>query len=94
MCKISSFGVSKRMDDINDQDVSPASEGTVFWMIPEIVDTGKRKYSPKEDIWSVGCVVLEMWSGERPWEVEETISDFVEVRPVFPSRGTPLKIGN
>jgi mitogen-activated protein kinase kinase kinase len=83
VCKISDFGISKRTDDIDKQNVLTAMQGTVFWMAPEVVNTGKRGYNSKVDIWSVGCVVLEMWAGERPWRKEEAMAVIVKVRVVF-----------
>jgi serine/threonine protein kinase len=83
ICKISDFGISKRTDDINEQNVLTAMQGTVFWMAPEVVNTGKRGYNAKVDIWSVGCVVLEMWAGERPWRKEEAMAVIVKVRSTF-----------
>ncbi|KAI0068431.1 kinase-like protein [Artomyces pyxidatus] len=79
VCKISDFGISKRTDDINGQNVLTAMQGTVFWMAPEVVNTGKRGYNAKVDIWSVGCVVLEMWAGERPWRKEEAMAVIVKL---------------
>ncbi|KAH9982562.1 kinase-like domain-containing protein [Lactifluus volemus] len=76
---ISDFGISKRTDDINEQNVLTAMQGTVFWMAPEVVNTGKRGYNAKVDIWSVGCVVLEMWAGERPWRREEAMAVIVKL---------------
>jgi mitogen-activated protein kinase kinase kinase len=83
ICKISDFGISKRTEDINEQNVLTAMQGTVFWMAPEVVNTGKRGYNSKVDIWSVGCVVLEMWAGERPWRKEEAMAVIVKVRVCF-----------
>jgi mitogen-activated protein kinase kinase kinase len=43
-------------------------------MAPEVIDTPKKGYDKKIDIWSVGCVVLEMWAGKRPWSGNEAIA--------------------
>jgi len=39
--------------------------GTPFYMSPEQI--GGSPYNEKSDIWSLGCVVLEMATGRRPW---------------------------
>lgn len=68
ICKISDFGISKKSKDIYSNDASMNFQGTVFWMAPEIVDNQSHKgYNAKVDIWSLGCAVLEMFSGKRPW---------------------------
>ncbi|KAJ6604578.1 kinase-like domain-containing protein [Mycena vulgaris] len=72
VCKISDFGISKK-EDLKGQAFTEL-RGTVYWMAPEVVDSNKRGYDSKVDIWSLGCVVLEMWTGERPWVGEEVIS--------------------
>ncbi|PFH50806.1 hypothetical protein AMATHDRAFT_3654 [Amanita thiersii Skay4041] len=67
ICKISDFGISKKVEDIQNIRAYTGMKGTVYWMAPEVLDSKKVGYDVKVDIWSVGCVVLEMWSGERPW---------------------------
>jgi mitogen-activated protein kinase kinase kinase len=42
-------------------------------MAPEVVQSQGQGYSAKVDIWSLGCVVLEMFAGRRPWSREEAI---------------------
>ena len=83
ICKISDFGISKQTDDLNEQNDLVAVHGTVFWIAPEVVNSGKRGYNAKADIWSVGCVVLEMWTGERPWGKEEAMVVITKVRSTF-----------
>ncbi|KIM48289.1 hypothetical protein M413DRAFT_440009 [Hebeloma cylindrosporum] len=73
ICKISDFGISKRTEDLHGGAFT-AMQGTVFWMAPEVINTQKKGYNFKIDIWSVGCVVLEMWAGMRPWMGEEMVA--------------------
>ncbi|KAG6885854.1 hypothetical protein C0993_008817 [Termitomyces sp. T159_Od127] len=73
VCKISDFGISKRTEDASGGAFT-AMRGTVFWMAPEVINTQKKGYNFKADIWSVGCVVLEMWAGSRPWTGDEVVA--------------------
>ncbi|THV07706.1 Pkinase-domain-containing protein [Dendrothele bispora CBS 962.96] len=70
-CKISDFGISKHAEEDFGRAFT-GMKGTIYWMAPEVVEIDKAKgYDLKVDIWSVGCVVLEMWSGKRPWFGQE-----------------------
>jgi mitogen-activated protein kinase kinase kinase len=72
-CKISDFGISKKTDNIYGNDITNSMQGSVFWMAPEVVRSQGQGYSAKVDIWSLGCVVLEMFAGKRPWSREEAV---------------------
>lgn len=72
-CKISDFGISKKTDNIYGNDATNSMQGSVFWMAPEVIRSQGKGYSAKVDIWSLGCVVLEMFAGRRPWSKEEAI---------------------
>ncbi|KAG7099135.1 hypothetical protein E1B28_001007 [Marasmius oreades] len=69
ICKISDFGISKQADDAEGRAFTEM-RGTVFWMAPEVLEPREGGYDSKIDIWSIGCVILEMWSGKRPWDGE------------------------
>lgn len=75
--KISDFGISKRSRDIYSNNAEMSMQGTIFWMAPEVihnvVHNEKQGYSAKVDVWSLGCVILEMFAGRRPWSTEEAI---------------------
>ncbi|KAK9326180.1 hypothetical protein V1517DRAFT_364689 [Lipomyces orientalis] len=77
ICKISDFGISKRSQNIYSNDAEMSMQGTIFWMAPEVihnvVHNERQGYSAKVDIWSLGCVVLEMFAGRRPWSNDEAI---------------------
>lgn len=78
VCKISDFGISKKSKDIYSNQSAMTFQGTIFWMAPEIIDAKAHNgYSAKVDIWSLGCVVLEMYAGKRPWH------DFAAAGAIF-----------
>ncbi|KAK5704853.1 ATP binding [Elasticomyces elasticus] len=77
--KISDFGISKRVEasTLLTQNsggvVAPGKraggprvslQGSVFWMAPEVVR--QTAYTKKADIWSLGCLVVEMFTGSHP----------------------------
>lgn len=70
--KISDFGISKKVEATNllaatgNQNKNrPSMQGSVFWMAPEVVK--QTSYTRKADIWSLGCLVIEMLTGEHPY---------------------------
>ncbi|KAF9115029.1 hypothetical protein BGX27_009147 [Mortierella sp. AM989] len=68
VCKISDFGISKRNAQSQggyDENVG-SLQGSIFWMAPEMVTS--KAYGAKVDIWSFGCLVLEMFTGQQPWK--------------------------
>lgn len=59
--KLADFGCSKRDADT----LCKSMKGSIPWMAPEVIrQTG---YGRMADIWSFGCVVIEMGSGRHPW---------------------------
>ncbi|KAG7578788.1 Protein kinase-like domain superfamily [Arabidopsis thaliana x Arabidopsis arenosa] len=63
--KISDFGLSKREGDSKWWLPSHPFAGTPIYMSPESISTGETRRGL--DLWSLGCVVLEMYTGKRPW---------------------------
>ena len=66
ICKLSDFGVSKKIKDDLDKTNSYSIKGTPNYMAPEIVKNNDiiTRFS---DIWSLGCTVIEMINGKPPW---------------------------
>jgi mitogen-activated protein kinase kinase kinase len=80
--KISDFGISKRVEAstlLNTANSTAAAapapkssranprvslQGSVFWMAPEVVR--QTAYTKKADIWSLGCLIVEMFTGSHP----------------------------
>lgn len=69
--KISDFGISKKLEatnilsGANNSRNRPSLQGSVFWMAPEVVK--QTSYTRKADIWSLGCLVVEMMTGQHPF---------------------------
>ncbi|KAF3915608.1 hypothetical protein ABW21_db0207841 [Orbilia brochopaga] len=66
--KISDFGISKKVEaGLMSQAMShrASMQGSVFWMAPEVVK--QTAYTRKADIWSLGCLIVEMFTGDHPF---------------------------
>ncbi|CCH58618.1 hypothetical protein TBLA_0A08290 [Henningerozyma blattae CBS 6284] len=74
--KITDFGISKKLSPINNPPNKRASlQGSVYWMAPEVVK--QTATTEKVDIWSTGCVVVEMFTGNHPYP------DFSQMQALF-----------
>ncbi|KAI6690864.1 hypothetical protein NL676_027692 [Syzygium grande] len=63
MVKLADFGLAKatKLNDVK------SCKGTAFWMAPEVVKAKNHGYGLPADIWSLGCTVLEMLTGQIPY---------------------------
>ncbi|ODV96654.1 hypothetical protein PACTADRAFT_24703, partial [Pachysolen tannophilus NRRL Y-2460] len=74
--KISDFGISKKINTTVSMASKRASlQGSVYWMAPEVVK--QTTYTSKADIWSVGCLVIEMFTCKHPFP------DFSQMQAIF-----------
>lgn len=81
--KIGDFGISKKVsldeESQPSQQVQPprrlSLQGSVYWMAPEVVK--QTAYTKKADIWSVGCLIVEMFTGKHPFP------EFSQMQAIF-----------
>jgi serine/threonine protein kinase len=65
VCKLADFGSAKRMIGIEDRSQFKSLKGTTNWMAPEVMrQEGHGRFA---DVWSLGCLVVEMATGRPPW---------------------------
>ncbi|XP_055811285.1 mitogen-activated protein kinase kinase kinase 5-like isoform X2 [Solanum dulcamara] len=67
--KLADFGLAKHLS-VHATDLS--LKGSPHWMAPEVMQAMLRKDANPElacaiDIWSLGCTVIEMFTGQPPW---------------------------
>lgn len=97
--KISDFGISKRVEASILQPAAkgghvhrPSLQGSVFWMAPEVVQ--QKTYTRKADIWSLGCLVVEMFTGTHPFPNFTQLQALYQIgkvqsRPTTPDECSP-----
>eukprot|EP00811_Abedinium_folium_P006119 NODE_15632_length_1039_cov_9.081140.p1 GENE.NODE_15632_length_1039_cov_9.081140~~NODE_15632_length_1039_cov_9.081140.p1 ORF type:complete len:314 (+),score=63.63 NODE_15632_length_1039_cov_9.081140:83-943(+) len=61
--KLTDFGCSKKAT--GEQTLSQSMCGSIPWMAPEVIT--RSGYGRKADIWSFGCVLIEMATAAKPW---------------------------
>ncbi len=55
------------MQDITSTKANKSMTGTPMYMSPEVIKGENPGHFGAVDIWSLGCVILEMATGRRPW---------------------------
>ena len=69
--KLADFGCSVKFDGMDSMRQRGKEKllGSVPWMAPEAIRFAEEHVGRKSDIWSVGCVTIEMSTGSRPWKL-------------------------
>ncbi|KAB2619653.1 mitogen-activated protein kinase kinase kinase YODA-like [Pyrus ussuriensis x Pyrus communis] len=67
--KIVNFGIAKHL---NRQSDKVSLKGSLNWMAPEVIRTAMQNNADPDlslavDIWSLGCTIIEMFTGKPPW---------------------------
>lgn len=75
--KISDFGISKKIEArlLTAENNRVSLQGSVYWMAPEVVK--QTSYTLKADIWSLGCLIVEMFTGTHPFP------EFSQMQAIF-----------
>merc|ERR1711879_970510 len=84
--KLADFGCSK----CDDMTTSFTTVGSVLWMAPEVIRGQDGGHGRKADIWSLGCVFIEMVTAERPWSPKSFDNMWQAMKHIEGSEETPL----
>ncbi|URE16938.1 hypothetical protein MUK42_10395 [Musa troglodytarum] len=65
--KLADFGMAKHLSGVAG---TRSLKGSPYWMAPEVMQATMNKdigYDFAVDIWSLGCTIIEMFTGKQPW---------------------------
>ena len=79
--KIADFGLAKKL-----QKYSTTLVATLWYRAPELI-LGVRTYDTKVDIWSVGCIAIELMSGLTLFRSTNNATDLIYA--IYDIMGTP-----
>lgn len=67
--KLADFGASKHIRGLpvlsSNSELCTSIKGSLYWMAPEILK--REGHGRKVDVWSLGCVLIEMATANHPW---------------------------
>ncbi|KAL4497354.1 hypothetical protein ABPG72_011289 [Tetrahymena utriculariae] len=72
--KLTDFGTAKQIEfdlrksQVKEEDIAKMNrslKGTPNWMAPEVIE--RTGHTTSADIWSIGCIVIEMLTGKPPY---------------------------
>ncbi|GMI98012.1 mitogen-activated protein kinase kinase kinase 5 [Hibiscus trionum] len=71
--KLADFGMSKHLSG---QRADLSLKGSPYWMAPELMQAVMQKDNSSDlalavDVWSLGCTIIEMFTGKAPWSEYE-----------------------
>ena len=80
--KIADFGSARLLQHGATLEESVSTmHGTTYWMAPEVVRGDQ--YGRRCDVWSGGCVLLEMLTGKPPWHTKLTAAGMNQFAAMF-----------
>ena len=67
MVKLADFGVAAKLGGAaeGDESLRQSVVGTPYWMAPEVIEM--TSVTAAADIWSVGCLCIELLTGQPPY---------------------------
>ncbi|XP_039011828.1 mitogen-activated protein kinase kinase kinase 5-like [Hibiscus syriacus] len=94
--KLADFGMSKHLSG---QRADLSLKGSPYWMAPELMQAVMQKDNSSDlalavDIWSLGCTIIEMFTGKAPWsEYEGAAAMFKVMKDTPPIPETLSSLG-
>ncbi|KIY69665.1 kinase-like protein [Cylindrobasidium torrendii FP15055 ss-10] len=90
-CCLADFGLSVFVESTFSQDQSGTAsiKGAWRWLPPEALNTDTGKYLPSRDIYSLGCTIIEIFTGNAPFP---SLKEHQVARQVIMGHSPPIPI--
>ena len=85
--KLIDFGTAKNLVDIKLN--GPEFVGTAEYMAPEVFHNRGKPVDTRADLWSLGCIVYQLLSGETPFKTGSPYLTFKKARTTKPLQHCP-----
>lgn len=89
--KLADFGVATKTTALSNGSVV----GSPYWMAPEVIDQSGA--TTASDVWSVGCVVIELLEGKPPYHFLDPMPALFRIVqddcPPLPEGASPVRAG-
>mmetsp|Transcript_5084 Transcript_5084/g.11041 ORF Transcript_5084/g.11041 Transcript_5084/m.11041 type:complete len:1296 (+) Transcript_5084:141-4028(+) len=92
--KLADFGVAAKLGELEERRdiLQQHVVGTPYWMAPEVIEM--TQVTAASDIWSVGCLIVELLTGQPPYFDLQPMSALFRIvqddHPPLPDGITPL----
>lgn len=92
--KIADFGLARPLTRFAGEEMqTTVCIGTTRFMAPELFDKDKSKsIGVSVDIWALGCIFIEIFSGKRPWSHISTADVNCIYLELFNKRPMPIPV--
>jgi serine/threonine protein kinase len=89
--KLADFGLARPLTRFRSEEQTTTCIGTARFMAPELFDwTMANQIGVEVDIWALGCIFIELFSGRRPWDYISSAKANTIYFEIFHRKAVPI----
>ena len=83
---LADFGLTRVQHDLSDLRSITENAGTFVYQSPELHIGGDRKSTKSSDVWALGMVIYQVFTGKQPYHGRFALTEICHNPPRLPSR--------